>query len=29
MAPVLEKVRAPVAGLDRWMGSITEIFIGL
>ncbi len=26
MAPVLEKVRAPVAGLDRWMGSITEIF---
>jgi len=26
MAPVLEKVRAPVAGFDRWMGSITEIF---
>ena len=26
MAPMLEKVRAPVAGFDRWMGSITEIF---
>jgi rod shape-determining protein MreC len=26
MAPVLEKVRAPVAGFDRWIGSITEIF---
>ena len=26
MAPVLEKVRAPVAGFDRWMGSVTEIF---
>ncbi len=26
MAPALEKVRAPVAGFDRWMGSITEIF---
>ena len=26
MAPVLEKVRAPVAGFDHWMGSITEIF---
>jgi rod shape-determining protein MreC len=26
LAPVLEKVRAPVAGFDRWMGSITEIF---
>jgi rod shape-determining protein MreC len=26
MAPVLEKARAPVAGFDRWMGSITEIF---
>jgi rod shape-determining protein MreC len=26
MAPVLEKVRAPVAGFDRWMGSISEIF---
>ena len=25
LAPVLEKVRAPVAGFDRWMGSITEI----
>ena len=24
--PVLEKVRAPVARFDRWMGSITEIF---
>src|SRR5215467_5165206 len=26
MAPVLEKARVPVAGFDRWMGSITEIF---
>lgn len=26
MAPALEKVRAPVAGFDRWIGSITEIF---
>jgi rod shape-determining protein MreC len=26
LAPVLVKVRAPVAGFDRWMGSITEIF---
>jgi rod shape-determining protein MreC len=26
MAPVLEKVRAPVAGFDRWIGSISEIF---
>ena len=26
MAPMLAKVRAPVAGFDRWMGSITEIF---
>jgi len=26
MAPVLVKVRAPVAGFDRWIGSITEIF---
>ncbi|HEY2009675.1 MAG TPA: rod shape-determining protein MreC [Rhizomicrobium sp.] len=26
MAPALEKLRAPVAGFDRWMGSITEIF---
>ena len=26
MAPMLEKARAPVAGFDRWMGSITEIF---
>lgn len=26
IAPVLEKVRAPVAGFDRWVGSITEIF---
>src|SRR5580704_7300058 len=26
MAPVLVKLRAPVAGFDRWMGSITEIF---
>jgi rod shape-determining protein MreC len=26
MAPVLEKVRAPVAGFDRWIGSVTEIF---
>src|SRR5580658_7400698 len=26
MAPVLEKVRAPVAGFDRWVGSLTEIF---
>jgi len=26
MAPVLVKVRGPVAGFDRWIGSITEIF---
>ncbi|HKB97126.1 MAG TPA: rod shape-determining protein MreC [Rhizomicrobium sp.] len=26
MAPVLEKGRAPVAGFDRWIGSIGEIF---
>jgi len=26
VAPVLEKVRVPVAGFGRWMGSITEIF---
>ncbi|HJS44863.1 MAG TPA: rod shape-determining protein MreC [Rhizomicrobium sp.] len=26
MAPLLEKVRAPVAGFDRWIGSIGEIF---
>ena len=26
MAPMLEKVRAPVAGFDRWIGSIGEIF---
>jgi rod shape-determining protein MreC len=26
MAPMLVKVRAPVADFDRWMGSITEIF---
>ncbi len=26
MAPVLTKVRAPVQGFDRWMGSISEIF---
>src|ERR1700733_2558333 len=26
MAPVLEKVRAPVAGFDRWIGSVSEIF---
>jgi rod shape-determining protein MreC len=26
MAPVLEKVRVPVAGFERWMGSVTEIF---
>lgn len=26
MAPVLEKARGPVAGFDRWVGSITEIF---
>ena len=26
MAPVLQKVRAPVAGFDRWIGSISEIF---
>ena len=26
MAPLLEKARVPVAGFDRWMGSITEIF---
>jgi rod shape-determining protein MreC len=26
MAPVLMKVRAPVQGFDRWMGSVSEIF---
>jgi rod shape-determining protein MreC len=26
MAPVLEKVRAPVAGFDRWIDSVGEIF---
>ena len=26
MAPLLEKVRAPIAGFDRWIGSIGEIF---
>jgi rod shape-determining protein MreC len=26
MAPVLQKVRTPVAGFDRWAGSVTEIF---
>jgi rod shape-determining protein MreC len=26
MAPMLVKVRAPVAGFDRWIGSIGEIF---
>jgi rod shape-determining protein MreC len=26
MAPVLEKLRGPVAGFDRFVGSITEIF---
>jgi len=26
MAPVLEKVHAPVAGFERWIGSIFEIF---
>jgi rod shape-determining protein MreC len=26
LAPVLRVVRAPVAGFDRWMGSVTEIF---
>ena len=26
MAPMLEKARAPVAGFDRWIGSIGEIF---
>src|SRR5882757_1183831 len=26
LAPVLQTVRAPVAGFDRWMGSISEIF---
>ena len=26
MAPLLQKVRAPVAGFDRWIGSIGEIF---
>ena len=26
MAPALEKVRAPVQGFDRWIGSIGEIF---
>jgi rod shape-determining protein MreC len=26
MAPALEKVRAPVAGIDRWVGSVSQIF---
>jgi rod shape-determining protein MreC len=26
MAPVLEKLRAPVAGFERWVGSVSEIF---
>jgi rod shape-determining protein MreC len=26
MAPLLTKLRAPVAGVERWAGSITEIF---
>ena len=26
LAPVLQTVRAPVAGFGRWMGSVTEIF---
>jgi len=26
MAPLLQKVRAPIAGFDRWIGSIGEIF---
>ncbi len=26
MAPLLEKARAPIAGFDRWAGSISEIF---
>ena len=26
MAPMLQTVRAPVAGFGRWMGSVTEIF---
>jgi rod shape-determining protein MreC len=26
MAPLLQKARAPVAGFDRWIGSIGEIF---
>src|SRR4051812_49087697 len=26
MAPMLEKVRAPVAGFERWVGSLFEIF---
>ena len=26
LAPLLQTVRAPVAGFDRWMGSVTEIF---
>ena len=26
MAPLLQTARAPVAGFDRWMGSVTEIF---
>jgi rod shape-determining protein MreC len=26
MAPVLTKVRAPIQGFDRWMGSVGEIF---
>lgn len=26
MAPLLEKARAPVAGFDRWIGSVGEIF---
>ena len=26
LAPMLAKVRAPVASFDRWAGSVTEIF---
>jgi rod shape-determining protein MreC len=26
MAPMLERARAPIAGFDRWAGSISEIF---
>jgi rod shape-determining protein MreC len=26
MAPMLTKLRAPVAGIERWAGSVTEIF---